>query len=50
MAAHDGMVSVFDDQQPVMGLPGIEFGGLRHMQNTTKNAKTTIYTGSGPRD
>ena len=39
-------MSVFDDRQLVTGLPGTMVGGLRHMQNSTVNAETTIYTSS----
>jgi hypothetical protein len=39
-------VSVFDDRQPVTGVPATVFDGLRRMQNSTVNAETTIYTGS----
>jgi hypothetical protein len=39
-------LSAFDDQQLVTGLPGTEFGGLWHMQNSVVNAKITIYIGS----
>jgi hypothetical protein len=38
---------VFDNQQPVMELPGTEFGELRRMQKSPINAKTTIYSRSG---
>jgi hypothetical protein len=37
---------VFDDWQPVPGVPGMVFDGLQRMQNSTVNAETTIYTGS----
>jgi hypothetical protein len=46
LQAYNGRVSVFDDWQPVMGVPGTLFGGLRRMQNSTVNVETTIYTGS----
>ena len=42
-------LSVFDDWQPITGIPRTVFGGLRRMQNSIVNAKRrTIYTGSGP--
>ena len=42
-------LSVFDDRQPIMRVPGMVFEGLRHTQNSTLNAKRRmIYTGSGP--
>ena len=45
------MLSVFDDQQHVLGLSEMMVGGLRHTQNTTVNVKRrTVYTGLGPRN
>ena len=42
-------LSVFDDQQPITGVPRMVFEGLRRTQNSIVNAKRrTIYTGSGP--
>ena len=42
-------LSVFDDRQPVTGVPWTVFEGLRRTQNLTVNAKRrTIYTGSSP--
>ena len=40
-------VLVVTTNNPSPGLLGTEFGGLRHMQNSAANAKTTIYTSSG---
>jgi hypothetical protein len=40
-------LSVFDDWQPIMGVPGIVFGGLWHMQNSMVNIEIAIYTSSG---
>ena len=34
-------LSVFNDQQPITGLPGSQFGGLRCMKNSTVNTKTS---------
>jgi hypothetical protein len=39
-------VSVLEDRQLIMGLPGTMIGGLQHMQNSTMSAKTIIYIGS----
>jgi hypothetical protein len=39
---------VFDDQQPVTGLPRIEFSGLQLMQNLTVNTKTSNLYCFGP--
>jgi hypothetical protein len=41
------LLSVFDDQQHVTGLPRRVIDGLRHMQNSMVSAKTAIFTGSG---
>jgi len=42
---------MFDDRQPVTGVSGTVFGGLRRMPNSTVNAKRrTGYIGSGPHD
>ena len=40
-------LSMFDGQQHVTGFSGMVFGGLGHMQNSTVNTKTMIYTGTG---
>jgi hypothetical protein len=43
-------VSVFDDQQPITGVLGTVFGGLRCMQNSAENMKTNdFYIVSDPR-
>jgi hypothetical protein len=39
-------LSVFDDRQPVTGVSGMMFDGLRRMQNSTVNVETISYTGS----
>ena len=42
-------LSVFDDRQPVTGVPETVFRGLRCTQNLMVNAKRrTIYTGLDP--
>ena len=42
-------LSMFDDRQPIMGVPRIVFKGLQRTQNSIVNVKRrTIYTGSSP--
>ena len=44
-------VSVFDDRQPVTGVPETVFDGLRRTQVLDDERKeAAIYTGWGPRD
>ena len=44
-------LSVFDDRQPVTGVPGTVFGGLRRTQELDDECKkTAIYIGSDSHD
>jgi hypothetical protein len=43
-------LSVFDDRQPVTGLPETKFGGLRRIQNSAETTKTYDLYWFGPSD